>query len=104
MPNVILSDEDVLGLLQASISAAGGATAWGRKNGFSPTWLREVLVGKRPITQTLCDAIGVTRTVVFSRRALSLDELKSLSESKKRRPTKLTAWQRAQASRETAAK
>ncbi len=51
--------------LRDAVAAAGGQKAWAEKHGVSPQFVCDVLKGRRGLTDTICQAIGLIRDTVY---------------------------------------
>lgn len=60
-----MTEQQVLELLRRDIKTAGGQRAWARKKGFSASYVNDVLLKRRPPAENICNALGITRLVVY---------------------------------------
>ena len=59
---VIFDEDDVVRLLRAAVEREGSQTAFARRHGIERTGVNAILSGKRPITDSVADALGLRRT------------------------------------------
>ena len=59
---VIFDDNDVIRLLRAAVEREGSQTAFARRHGIERTRINAILSGRRPITETDANALGLRRT------------------------------------------
>jgi DNA-binding phage protein len=58
---LILDDKDVVLLLRAAIEQEGSISVFARRNGLGRSYLSTVLSGKRPISSSLVEALGLRK-------------------------------------------
>lgn len=56
-----ITDAELIELLQADIARAGTMRAWCRANGFSPSFVSDLLSGVRNVTDRLASSLGYRR-------------------------------------------
>jgi hypothetical protein len=61
-PGIIFDEEDVRRLLRVEVEKDGSQAAFARRRNIERMYVNAVLRGKRPITKTLANAIGLRRT------------------------------------------
>jgi DNA-binding phage protein len=61
-PAVIFDDNDVIRLLRAAVEREGSQTAFAKRHGIERTRINAILSGKRPITDSVANALGLRRT------------------------------------------
>ena len=59
---VIFDDNDVIRLLRAAVERQGSQTAFAKRHGIERTRINAILSGKRPITESVANALGLRRT------------------------------------------
>lgn len=59
---VVFDDDDVVRLLRAAVEREGSQTAFARRHGIERTRINAILSGKRPITESVANALGLRRT------------------------------------------
>ena len=59
---VIFDDNDVIRLLRAAVERQGSQTAYAKRHGIERTRINAILSGKRPITESVANALGLRRT------------------------------------------
>ena len=59
---VIFDEEDIIRLLRAAVEREGSQTAFARLHGIERTRVNAILSGKRPITESVANALGLRRT------------------------------------------
>jgi CHASE2 domain-containing sensor protein len=59
---VIFDEDDVVRLLRAAVEREGSQTAFARRHGIERTRVNAILSGKRPVTDSVADALGLRRT------------------------------------------
>ena len=59
---VIFDDNDVIRLLRAAVEREGSQTAFAKRHGIERTRINAILSGKRPITDSVVNALGLRRT------------------------------------------
>jgi CHASE2 domain-containing sensor protein len=59
---VIFDADDVVRLLRSAIEREGSQTAFARRHSIERTRVNAILSGKRPITDSVADALGLRRT------------------------------------------
>ena len=59
---VIFDDNDVIRLLRAAVEREGSQTAFARRHGIERTTINAILSGKRPVTESVANALGLRRT------------------------------------------
>ena len=59
---VIFDDNDVIRLLRAAVEREGSQTAFARRHGIERTTIKAILSGKRPVTESVANALGLRRT------------------------------------------
>ena len=62
-----LTEVDVFGRLRAEIRRAGSADAWSKAAGISPTFTSDVLASRRPFSDRMLRALGLSRETVYRR-------------------------------------
>ena len=65
---VIFDDNDVIRLLRAAVEREGSQTAFARRHGIERTTINAILSGKRPVTESVANALGLRRTSPPSER------------------------------------
>jgi DNA-binding transcriptional regulator YdaS (Cro superfamily) len=60
-----MTEKQALERLQQSVKAAGGQKAWAARHGVSPQFVCDVLHGRRGLTDTICQALGLIRETVY---------------------------------------
>ena len=58
---VIFDDNDVIRLLRAAVEREGSQTAFAKRHGIERTRINAILSGKRPITDSVVNALGLRR-------------------------------------------
>jgi hypothetical protein len=61
-PGIIFEQEDVVRLLRVEVKKDGSQAAFARRRNVERVYVNGVLSGKRPVTRTLANAIGLRRT------------------------------------------
>jgi DNA-binding phage protein len=61
----VLSDKDVIRVLDAEVKRAGGQAAWSRQTGIDRTEVNKVLNGQRPPSKKMINALKLQRVYVF---------------------------------------
>jgi hypothetical protein len=56
---VIFGEDDVVRLPRAAVEREGSQTAFARRHGIERTRVNAMLSGKRPITDSVADALGL---------------------------------------------
>jgi CHASE2 domain-containing sensor protein len=59
---VIFDEDDVVRLLRAAVEREGSQTAFARRHGIERTRVNAILSGKRPVTDSVANALGLRRT------------------------------------------
>ena len=59
----MITADDVVMLLRHDIEKAGSQHKWAVANGFSQSYLNQVLTGKTQPSSRLCATVGVRRTL-----------------------------------------
>jgi CHASE2 domain-containing sensor protein len=59
---VVFDADDVVRLLRVAVEREGSQTAFARRHGVERTRINAILSGKRPITDSVADALGLRRT------------------------------------------
>ena len=59
---VIFDEDDVVRLLRSAVEREGSQTAFARRHSIERTRVNAILSGKRPITDSVADALGLRRT------------------------------------------
>lgn len=59
------TENDVLTSLGAAVRGEGGVRAFGRKYGFSASFISQVLAGNTPPSDRLCQAVGYRKVVRY---------------------------------------
>ena len=59
---VIFEEDDVIRLLKAAVEREGSQTAFARRYGIERTHLNAILSGRRPITVSVVNALGLRKT------------------------------------------
>jgi hypothetical protein len=59
---VIFDADDVVRLLRAAVEREGSQAAFARRYGIERTRINAILSGKRPVTDSVADALGLRRT------------------------------------------
>lgn len=60
-----MTEAQALERLRQLVKKAGGQKAWAQRHGVSPQFVCDVLHGRRGITETICEAIGLIRETVY---------------------------------------
>ena len=58
----IFDDEDIVRLLRAAVEREGSQTAFARRYGVERWRINAILSGKRPVTESVANALGLRRT------------------------------------------
>ena len=58
----IFDTDDVIRLLRAAVEREGSQTAFARRYGVERTRISVILSGKRPVTASVANALGLRRT------------------------------------------
>jgi hypothetical protein len=58
----IFDTDDVIRLLRAAVEREGSQTAFARRYGVERTRISVILSGKRPVTASIANALGLRRT------------------------------------------
>jgi hypothetical protein len=58
----IFDTDDVVRLLRAAVEREGSQTAFARRYGIERTRINAILSGKRPVTESVANALGLRRT------------------------------------------
>lgn len=61
-PGVIFDEEEVIRLLRVEVEKDGSQAAFARRRNIERMYVNAILRGKRPVTKTVADAIGLRRT------------------------------------------
>ena len=61
-PGVIFDEEDVIRLLRVEVEKDGSQAAFARRRNVERMYINAILRGKRPVTKTVANAIGLRRT------------------------------------------
>ena len=61
-PGVIFEEEDVIRLLRVEVEKDGSQAAFARRRNVGRDYVNAALCGKRPVTKTVVNAIGLRRT------------------------------------------
>lgn len=48
-------------LLKICRETPGGQGAWAKANGFHPSFVSDIIRGRRPLSRRLCEALGLER-------------------------------------------
>jgi CHASE2 domain-containing sensor protein len=59
---VIFDEDDVVRPLRAAVEREGSQTAFARRHGIERTRVNAILSGKRPVTDTVANALELRRT------------------------------------------
>jgi hypothetical protein len=59
---VIFDDNDVIRLLRAAVEREGSQTAFAKRHGIERTRINAILSGRRPVTESVVNALGLRRT------------------------------------------
>lgn len=59
------TEEQMRTLLWMRCVAAGGQCEWARQHKVSPQFVCDVVHGRRAVTETIADALGYDRKIVF---------------------------------------
>jgi hypothetical protein len=59
---VIFEEEDVVRLLRVEVEKDGSQAAFARRGNVERLYVNAILCGKRPVTKTVANAIGLRRT------------------------------------------
>jgi hypothetical protein len=59
---VIFDEEDVIRLLRVEVEKDGSQAAFARRRNVERMYINAILRGKRPVTKTVANAIGLRRT------------------------------------------
>ena len=62
----IFDDDDVLDLLRTAIEQEGSQVAFAQHHGIDRTYLSKVLSGKRPVGDSIAEALGLHKAYVVS--------------------------------------
>jgi DNA-binding transcriptional regulator YdaS (Cro superfamily) len=60
-----MTENQAMKRLRDAVATAGGQKAWAEKHGVSPQFVCDVLHGRRGLTDTICQAIGLIRETVY---------------------------------------
>jgi hypothetical protein len=63
---IALSSSDVVDLLRTAIEREGSQSAFAEHHGINRTYLNMVLSGKRPVGDTVAEALGLRKAYVVS--------------------------------------
>jgi len=61
-PAIVLDVDAVVRLLRTMAELEGGQTAFARRHGVERTTINAILSGKRPVTESVANALGLRRT------------------------------------------
>ena len=61
-PGVIFDEKDVIRLLRVEVEKDGSQAAFARRRNVERMYINAILRGKRPVTKTVANAIGLRRT------------------------------------------
>jgi len=61
-PGVIFDEEDIIRLLRVEVEKDGSQAAFARRRNVERMYINGILRGKRPVTKTVANAIGLRRT------------------------------------------
>lgn len=61
----MLTEQEVRSRLEAAIREAGSQRLFAAKHGFTPSYVHDVLHGKRDFADRILEAIGVERVVMY---------------------------------------
>jgi len=61
-PGVIFEEQDIVQLLRAAVERDGSQAAWARRRNIERVYINGILRGKRPVTKTVANALGLRRT------------------------------------------
>ena len=64
-----MSPTELRSLLRKACAAAGSQRSWAHAHGVSTAYVSDVLAGRREPGPTILEALGVTRSVSYARRA-----------------------------------
>jgi len=59
----------MINLLRAACRGAGSQRIWAQANGLSRQYVTDILKGRRPVTDTVANALGYERVVMYRLRA-----------------------------------
>ena len=59
---VIFDEDDVIRLLKAAVECEGSQTAFARRHGLERTHISAILSGRRSVTVSVTNAVGLRRT------------------------------------------
>jgi len=62
---VMMTEQQVIERLRATIEAAGGQRSFALAHGFTPAYVHDVLHGRRNLANRILAAIGVEKIVVY---------------------------------------
>lgn len=65
---VSVDEAAVRALLKEYCEIFGGQSAWAAKHGVSPQYVCDVLKGKRAVSASLADKLGLRRVIKFERK------------------------------------
>ncbi len=60
-----MTEQDVLIMLKRACNASGSQKAWAKANGFSNSYVSDVLNKRRDPADEICKALGVERAVIY---------------------------------------
>jgi hypothetical protein len=61
-PAVIFDEDDVIRLLRAAVEREGSQAAFARRHGIERTTVNAILSGRRLVTDSVAEALGLRRT------------------------------------------
>jgi hypothetical protein len=61
-PGIIFDEEDIVRLLRVEVERDGSQAAFARRRNVERMYVNAILCGKRPVTKTVANAIGLRRT------------------------------------------
>ena len=64
----MLNSKQILEVLRKDIKKAGTQKDWALKHKLSPAFINDVLQGKRSVSDTIAEALGYDRLVMYSKR------------------------------------
>jgi hypothetical protein len=68
-----LTVDDLLYRLEEECREAGSRKAWAESHGFNPTFVGDVLAGRRPLSPKIAEALGYEPAVLYHPRPSVLD-------------------------------
>lgn len=64
-----MTEADVLGLIKREVEKAGSVASWARHVGISPSYVHDVLCGRRQAGSKVLEAVQVERSISYRRKA-----------------------------------